>query len=117
MKLGGRGCFRPPMPPMMPDEMTGNTTANATMGNTTMPPVGIATAWNVLTNDVDYERLQSEPWRTLFTDLGYDHRRFDPSPQGDSQLTSKRVVRQQFFRCQEQRFGGIGGDQQSASGQ
>lgn len=32
------------------------------------------------TNDVDYERLQSEPWRTLFTDLGYDHRRFEPSP-------------------------------------
>lgn len=32
------------------------------------------------TNDVDYERLRSDKVRPLFTDLGYDAERFDPTP-------------------------------------
>ena len=32
------------------------------------------------TNHRDYEELESAPHRKLFTDLGYDHRRFEPTP-------------------------------------
>jgi glycosyltransferase involved in cell wall biosynthesis len=32
------------------------------------------------TNDVDCERMQGGPQQTLFTDLGYDDRRFEPTP-------------------------------------